>query len=227
MTLVTTEALRAQAEHRTLMIDDGTPLSEKDRALISLAAVLSVTSLNQLAIEPAIEAALDAGATVAQVQEIAEVVSGLGTHSLMGSAATLIKVASERGLLPNDEPLDAKRQAIWDTHVGTDPFWAAFSKEMPGFLDATLRLSPEIFEAFFNYCAVPWKSGHVPAPIKELASMACDVTPTHRFGPGFRVHLANVIKLGVGRLAILETIEIAARSPDHIGYDLAPDTLES
>ena len=82
-----------------------------------------------------------------------------------------------------------------------------------------LHLSPDMFVAFFNYCAIPWETGHVAAHIKELAAMACDITPSHCFGPGFRVHLSNVIKLGVGRQAIMEALDIAALAPIHIGYD--------
>ena len=74
------------------------------------------------------------------------------------------------------------------------------------------------FSAFFDYCAVPWKSGRVRAVLKELIAMACDATPAHRFGPGFRLHLRNAIALGAGRRAVMETLEIAAAAPAHDGW---------
>ena len=101
--------------------------------------------------------------------------------------------------------------------MGDDPFWIGFSEELPGFLDAMLRLSPDLFAGFFAYCAIPWASGTVRAKIKELAAMACDASPSHRFLPGFRVHLNNAIQLRVGRKAILQALDIAAAAPPHSG----------
>ena len=76
-----------------------------------------------------------------------------------------------------------------------------------------------IFIGFFEYCAIPWRSGTVRARIKELAALACDAAPSHRFRPGFRVHLKNAIALGVGRHAILQALDIAAAAPEHRGTD--------
>jgi alkylhydroperoxidase/carboxymuconolactone decarboxylase family protein YurZ len=131
----------------------------------------------------------------------------------------VLEEARRRGLVPADAPLDPHRQSLWDRHVGDDPFWDGFSRELPGFLRALLVLSPDLFSGFFDYCAIPWKSGQIRATVKELAAMACDAAPTHRFGPGFRVHLANAIKLGVGRAAIMQTLDIAAASPEHGGFE--------
>jgi hypothetical protein len=74
-----------------------------------------------------------------------------------------------------------------------------------------------LFRRFHEYCAVPWESGSVPAVIKELVAMAADSTPTHRFLPGFRLHLRNAVKLGTGKRQILEALEIAAAAPPHGG----------
>ena len=144
-------------------------------------------------------------------------VSGLGVHSLMISAVIVLEEAQRRGLAPGGDMLDAERQALWDARVGDDPFWTNFEREMPGFLKAILILSPDIFTGFFDYCAIPWKSGTVPARVKELIAMASDATPAHRFGPGFRVHLGNAIKLGCGRAEILEALNLAAAAPPHCG----------
>jgi alkylhydroperoxidase/carboxymuconolactone decarboxylase family protein YurZ len=58
----------------------------------------------------------------------------------------------------------------------------------------------------------------VRARTKELVALACDASPTHRFRPGFRVHLKNAILLGVGRRAIEQTLDIAAAAPGHGGW---------
>ncbi|MHA3792968.1 hypothetical protein [Sphingomonas sp. YL-JM2C] len=196
--------------------DMGTPLSLAEEAMIRLAVAVSVTSLDAAAVRETIAAALDAGVTVDEAQEIVSLISGLGVHSLMISATILMEEAGTRESAPSDA-LSSEQQALWDRHVGNDPFWIGFERELPGFLRSMLRLSPAQFTAFFDYCAVPWRGGRVRARIKELAAMASDATPTHRFLPGFRLHLANAIALGAGRLAIERTLELAAAAPPHSG----------
>ena len=217
MTSLSLADLRREAEALTCDAPAGDPLDPLARALIALAVAVSVTALDRGAIDATIDAAFDAGAGAAQVQEIIALVSGLGVHSLMASARPVLEAAQRRGLVDADTPLDPERQRLWDQHVGDDPFWSGFSAELPGFLEAMLRLSPATFAGFFAYCAIPWQSGTVRARIKELAAMACDATPTHRFRPGFRLHLKNALGLGIGRAAILEALDIAARAPEHRG----------
>lgn len=217
MTDISVADLRADAEALTAALPAGSPLDPLAAALVELAVAVSVTALDRAATAAATARAFDAGASVAQVQEVIALVSGLGVHSLMMSAAPVLAEAARRGLADPAAPLDLARQQLWDTHVGTDPFWTGFSAELPGFLEAMLRLSPDIFIGFFAYCAIPWASGTVRARVKELAAMACDAAPSHRFRPGFRVHLNNAIKLGVGRTAILQALDIAAAAPEHRG----------
>lgn len=191
-------------------VPEGEQLAPFDRALIRLGLAVSVTALSPFSLSAEIDAAFDQGASPSQVQEVVALVSGLGVHSLMVSAVKVLDAARHRGLLANDDSLDEDRSALWASRVGSDPFWTEFERESPGFLKALLILSPDIFVGFFDYCAIPWKSGTVSAQTKELIAMASDATPDHRFGPGFRVHLGNAIKLGCGRKAILETLNIAA-----------------
>lgn len=198
-------------------VADGRPLAPLPRALIQLGLAASVTSLDRAALSVAVATAYDRGATPAQVQEVIALVSGLGVHSLMISAVVVLEEAERRGLVSVGKDLDPERQRLWDDRVGEDPFWADFEREMPGFLRSMLILSPDIFSGFFDYCAIPWKSGTVPARVKELIAMASDATPAHRFGPGFRVHMANAIKLGCGRTEVLETLNLAAAAPPHRG----------
>jgi alkylhydroperoxidase/carboxymuconolactone decarboxylase family protein YurZ len=209
--------LRAEAEVLTAGLAEGEALDAQALALIALATAVSVTALDRQAISAAIAQTLDAGASVTQVQEVIVLASGLGVHSLMVSAVAVLDEAAKRGLADREAPLDPGRQALWDKHVGDDPFWNGFSEELPGFLEAMLRLSPDIFTGFFAYCAIPWRSGTVRAKVKELAALACDAAPSHRFRPGFRVHLKNAIKLGVGRKAIFQALDLAAAAPEHRG----------
>lgn len=213
---VSLDNLRVAALEMLDGVPEGEPLPADWAALIRLGTAVAVTSLDRGALEAATDEALRAGASIAQVQEAISLISGLGVHSLMASFGSLAKRAQANGSIDGG-PLDAGRQALWDRHIGDDPFWTGFETELPGFLEAMLRLSPDQFVAFFDYCAVPWKSGTIRARCKELIALASDATPTHRFLPGFRLHLRNALGLGVGRAAILETLDLAAAAPPHRG----------
>jgi hypothetical protein len=213
---LTVSDLRALARESTASLPEGASLSSFETALLRVGLTASVTLLDRSAAAAAIDTAFAAGASSQQVQEIVSLVSGLGVHSLIMTAPMIIAAAARAGESAGG-PLTVAQQDLWDRHVGEDPFWESFEREMPGFLEAMLRLSPDQFTAFFDYCAVPWKSGTVRACIKELVAMAVDATPAHRFLPGFKLHLANAIALGVGRVAIDEALDLAEATSPHVG----------
>ena len=187
-------------------------------ALIRYAVAASVSSLDRAGIETAAATAIASGAEVDQLVEMTALVSGLGVHSLMASAVPLVRLAGKQEAAAASAGLDTMRQEIWDRQIGASRYWAEFSRHFPGFLDATLRLSPPLFEAFLDFCALPWRMDAVSAVTKELAALACDAAPGQRFVPGFDLHLANAIALGAGRLAIEAALAIGADAPRHIGY---------
>jgi alkylhydroperoxidase/carboxymuconolactone decarboxylase family protein YurZ len=219
--LVSIDDVRAEALLLLGGVPDGDGLDPPTAALVELAVRASVSVLDPDGIEDHARRALDAGATPSQIHETVVVVSGLGMHSLMEGTRRLAAVLQERGDTSLDAPLDAHRAAMRQRMQGDDPYWEHFEREVPGFLDALLRLSPEAYEAFFAYCAVPWRTGAVRGWAKELISMASDATPTHRYLPGMRMHLSNAVRLGVGRNAILQALDIAAAAPAHRGVPIA------
>ncbi|MDH4609251.1 hypothetical protein [Pseudomonas sp. BN102] len=215
--MLTLEEIGTYAEGFLESVLDGEPLSERDAALIGLAVRVSPSALDLQGTQDYVRRALDAGASAAQVHEVLVLVSGLGVHTLMVGSSTVAAILRERGDLSISAPLDSLRQQLWDQYVGEDPFWDSMEQQVPGFLDALLRQSPEAFEAFFMYCAVPWKTAALRAYLKELISLAVDAAPSHRFMPGLRLHLANAVQLGVGRKAILQALAIASDAPLHRG----------
>ncbi|GAA4552681.1 carboxymuconolactone decarboxylase family protein [Pseudonocardia xishanensis] len=213
--LVRLTDLRDEAEKLLTAVPDGDPLDEPSGALVRLAVNASVCTLDPAGIDDAIGRALDAGVTPEQVHETLVLVSALGVHTLMEGSRRLSTALRARGLPATHE--DPTRTALRARLVGTDPYWAEFEREVPGFLDALLEHSPEAYEAFFAYCAVPWTTGTVRARTKELMAMACDATPTHRYLPGMRLHLANAVRLGTGAVAIRKALQIGAAAPSHPG----------
>jgi alkylhydroperoxidase/carboxymuconolactone decarboxylase family protein YurZ len=219
---VTTDAVSLddlRADALTLMgaVEEGEPVDEATAALIALGVRASVSALDVEGTRDYAARALDAGATPAQVHETVVLVSGLGVHSLMEGSRRIADLLRERGDPAMSAPLDSRRAELWARHVDGDPYWEGFEAEVPGFLDALVRLSPEAFEAFFAYCAVPWTTGALAATTKELISLAADASPTHRYLPGVRLHLANAIRGGAGRAAVLQALDIAAAAPTHQG----------
>ncbi|MES2363228.1 MAG: carboxymuconolactone decarboxylase family protein [Pseudomonadota bacterium] len=200
-------------------VDGGPSLDVQTSELIAFAVRVSVTTLDSVSAQTHAQRALDAGATTEQLHELVFLVSGLGVHTLFEGTRLVNRLAMPAASVRDDSapPLDEERQRLWDTWIGQDRYWQGFEREVPGFLVELLQASPQGFDAFFRYCAVPWTMGKLPPLTKELVSMAADATPTHRFLPGMRLHLRNAVKLGAGREMVLKVLEIAAAAPAHPG----------
>jgi alkylhydroperoxidase/carboxymuconolactone decarboxylase family protein YurZ len=215
--MLTLEDIHSEVLLHLAQHPDGDSLDVPTAALIAFAVRASVTTLDMASSEAFIDEAIRAGATGDQLHEALVLVSGLGVHSLMEGSARLARLAEESRPEAPAVELSEEQRRLWQTYVGDNPYWQEVEKQMPGFLKGLLQMSPLAFEAFFLYCAVPWKSKHLTSLTKELISIAVDASTTHRYMPGLRLHLANALKLGAGRRAILETLAIAAHAPPHFG----------
>jgi alkylhydroperoxidase/carboxymuconolactone decarboxylase family protein YurZ len=76
--------------------------------------------------------------------------------------------------------------------------------------DDMLRLSPDFFEAYLNFSAVPWRSGVLAPKIKELIYIAIDASTTHLYDPGLRVHVRNAIGYGATKEEIMEVYQLTS-----------------
>ena len=204
-------SLRAEAAELLAQAAPGQALSPLARALVGYAVHVSVTTLDLAGARRQAEAALDLGGTPAQLHEVLMLVSGLGLHTLMEGSRDLAGLMVRRGGGP--PPVDQPRRQLRDRLLGSTAYWDAFERRVPGFLDALLRLSPEAFEAFIGYGAVPARTCQLPAMVKEIIAVAVDALPNHRYMPGLRFHLDNAVRLGAGRAELLEAIDLAAAAP--------------
>lgn len=210
--MLTLSDIRSEALLALEATDEGAVLDGMTRELLAFAVRVSVTTLDTAGAKAHAQRAMAAGATTAQLHEVVLLVSGLGVHSLFEGTRLVQELAAAAPV-----ERDTQRQALWDLWVGQDRYWQGFERAVPGFLDALLQASPAGFDAFFRYCAVPWTEPQLSPLAKELIAMAADATPTHRFLPGMRLHLRNALRLGAGRTAVLEALEIAAQAPAHPG----------
>jgi alkylhydroperoxidase/carboxymuconolactone decarboxylase family protein YurZ len=209
---LTLSDIRAEALAALSGTDDGESLDESTAALLRLA--VRVAAIDATGTRRFTERALDAGATAAQVTEALVLVSGIWMHALLEGCLGVGEVLRERGDPAMVDPLDERRAELWKRRVEEDPYW---SNETPAFVEPLLRLTPDAYEAFFVYCAVPWKTRALELLTKELIALSVDATATHRYLPGVRMHVAGAMRLGAGRAAILETLDIAADAPGHRG----------
>jgi alkylhydroperoxidase/carboxymuconolactone decarboxylase family protein YurZ len=166
----------------------------------------------------ATSAALDAGLTPEQIVEVQLLVAAVGVHAIHEGIRELRDVLLERGeadiAIPRD---DAGRRTLREEHQGSSSYWQRLEVELPGFLEGLLTVSPAAYAAFFDICAMPWRHGTLPALTKELVYLAIDATPTHRYGPGFRLHLGNALRLGASRDQVLRALDVASAAPCHVG----------
>ncbi len=212
---VTLADVRAAVEELIAPLPSGRALDARSRALVEFGVRICVTNLDLDGAAEWAARALDAGASAGALEEIAVFVAGVGMHSLIEGTRALARVLEERG-----EPLperDREREALWDGHRAGGSYWRAFDACVPGFLEPLLRLSPEGFAGFMEFGAIPARTGHAEALVKELIAVGADATPTHRYLPGLRAHLQNAIRLGAGRTAVLEVLDLAAAMPEHRG----------
>lgn len=202
----------ARAEALSLVPPDapaGPPLTERLAALVALGCAAAATTLDRDGMRDAAQRALAAGATPDEVHEAVVLVSALGVHALHEGSRVVAEVLREHGD-PRLTGEPDERAAALLAPLRADPYWQRLEAELPGFLDALARLSPEMLEAFRDYCAVPWRSGVLRAREKELIYLAVDATPTHRYLPGLRLHVANALGRGASRAEIAGALDIAA-----------------
>ena len=200
---------------------DGKPLADRLAALIAIACASSATTLNRAGIREAAERAYAAGATPDEIHEAVMLVAAVGVHALHEGTRVVADVLRGHRADPRLEgepsPEAAERLAVLN-----DPYWQRLDAEMPGFIDALARLSPAMFDAFRDFCSVPWRSGVLPAREKELIYVSVDAMPTHRFLPGLRFHVENALALGASPAEIVGALDIAAAAGPAWGIPAEP-----
>jgi alkylhydroperoxidase/carboxymuconolactone decarboxylase family protein YurZ len=99
--------------------------------------------------------------------------------------------------------LDARRQKLKADFTQARGYWSAL-------WDGLLELSPDFFEAYLNFSAVPWRSGPLAPKIKELIYVAIDAATTHLYAPGTHIHMRNALGYGATREEIMEVLQLTS-----------------
>jgi alkylhydroperoxidase/carboxymuconolactone decarboxylase family protein YurZ len=211
----------AEVRHEVLKmlteLQEGVRLDGKTHALIELSVRACGTTLDLNGTEIYLKRAIEAGVTLEQVQEMLVLISGIGIHSLLACSRLVAEVAAETD--PHYlEPLTTHQLELRTELVGDGAREANTSRVAPGFVDNIIRFcEPDVARAIFAFRAAPWLGQSLSALQKEFIGIAVDTMESHRFLPTLRLHVANAIQLGAGRLAVTEVLDISGAAPGHRG----------
>ncbi|CZR54238.1 uncharacterized protein PAC_04121 [Phialocephala subalpina] len=186
-------------------------LPAKIQSLISLAVSSSSTHLYIPGIVKHTRAALENGATPAEVMEVLELTSTLGIHACNIGVPLLVEVMKEEGIYSKKYPEGweegEERKRLRTEFTEKRGYWHTFWEDF-------LRLDPEFFGAYLEFSTVPWvrerkEGGYLEPRIKELIYCAFDAASTHLYQPGLKLHMRNALGLGSTPEEIMEVLELA------------------
>jgi alkylhydroperoxidase/carboxymuconolactone decarboxylase family protein YurZ len=196
------EFLHAYLEWSAVPLRKGR-LEPKVREFIFIAADAAATHLYEPGVRQHVRAALDLGASAAEVMEVLELTSTLGIHACNIGVPLLIEVLAEEGERDGPTPLSPRQQELKAEFTANRGYWHEF-------WDGLLELDPELFAAYVRFSSLPWRTGVLEPKVKELVYIAFDAAATHLYAPGLKLHMRNAIRLGATTAEILEVLEIVS-----------------
>lgn len=199
-------------------VPEGTELDPRTAALVELAVVAAPTTLHLGRTAAALRRALDAGVAAEQLQETLVLVSGVGLHTLIGTASLLADELRARGDPALQRPLEGEAAELARSLLDSGGREARVARVAPDFWPNLLRLSPlPAVRAVAEYRAAPWAGTTLTLLQREFIGIAVDAMPSHRFLPTLLMHVRQATAQGAGRRAVRQVLDIAAAAPDHPG----------
>lgn len=190
-------------------------LDAKTKTLIYLAVDAAATHLYVPGVREHVRSALALGATQAELMEVLELAATLGIHAMNIGVPILVEVLEERGLRDGPAPLNEYQLSLKKTFAETRGYWHPFWNEI-------LELDPEMFEAYLDFSAVPWRTGTLSPKVKELVYIAFDCAATHLYVKGLKLHIENALDHGATTGEIVEVMELASVLGIHAVTTAAP-----
>ena len=166
--------------------------------LIGVALNAACTNLDAQGTRRHIRAALDAGATRAEVLMVLEMASLLAIHSCSLGAPMLLEEAKAAGAQPAPKPGAAtpacdRMKAIGQWNTAWDPFY---------------ELDPTFTDEFMATGVALYASGTLSAKEIELLSIAFDAAYTHMYAPGTRRHIRGALQAGATMEEVMEVLKL-------------------
>lgn len=183
---------------------DAGHLERKVCDFVTIAASSSVTHLNSEAVALHIQGALRHGATRAEISEVLQIASVLGIHAYMvGVPVLLDEIESSGQSIDSVFPLDDAFEKVKAEFTSKRGYWSDQLQSM-------VRSSPAFFEGYTAFSSTPWRKGSLAPVVKELLYVAIDVSTTHLFEPGVRIHTRNALRYGATPAQLLQVMQIVS-----------------
>lgn len=179
-------------------------LDAKTREFVSIAVNAAATHLSSAGVKRHIRAAQIAGATPAEVMEVLQCTSTLSIHAMNVGVPVLVDVLAERGIRTEAAPLNEYQERLKAEFTEKRGYWNSTWDEM-------LELDPELFEAYTNYSSYPWEHGTLSPKTREFIYIAFDVSATHLYKVGLKLHIENALDYGATVGELLEIMELASQ----------------
>jgi len=194
-------------------------LAPKVRELVLVAVDAAATHLYEPGIRQHIRSALELGASAEELMEVLELTSTLGIHACNTGVPLLIEVLAEEGLRSGPAPLTERQLELKAQFIASRGYWHES-------WDGLLELDPELFAAYLDFSALPWRSGVLEPKIKELIYIVFDAAATHLYAPGLKLHMRNAVRLGATTAEIMEVLGLASLVGMHAATVAAPILAE-
>lgn len=194
-------------------------LGDKNRALVGLAAAAAATHLYAPGVRRQARNAIAAGATREELAEVLALTSTLGIHACNIGVPLLVEAMREMGLREAPTPLDDRQEQLKAVFTRDRGYWHTFWDEF-------LELDPDLFEAYLDFSAHPWRDGVLEPKMKELIYCAFDAAATHLYVPGLKMHMKNALGYGASKEEIMEVLEIVSLIGMHGAELAAPIVVE-
>jgi alkylhydroperoxidase/carboxymuconolactone decarboxylase family protein YurZ len=181
------------------------PLEPKVKELISIAIYAAATHLFEPGIRAHIAAAREHGASDAEIMEVFELTSVLGIHTLTVAVPILLEELAAAGAGDEfaEREFTPREAELKERFIAVRGYWSDL-------WNGVLRLDADFFEAYLEFSSVPWKNGPLEPKVKELVYIAIDVSTTHLFEPGTRIHIRNALGYGATAAEIMEVFELTS-----------------
>jgi len=194
-------------------------LDPKVREFVLVAVDAAATHLHAPGIRQHVRSALELGASAGELMEVLELTSTLGIHACNIGVPLLLEVLTEEGQRSGPAQLTERQQALKAQFIDSRGYWHEF-------WDGMLELDPELFAAYLDFSALPWRSGVLEPKVKELIYIAFDAAATHLYAPGLKLHMRNAVRLGATTEEIMEVLELASLLGMHAATVGAPILAE-
>lgn len=178
-------------------------LDDKVKEFIYVAINASSTHMFTPGVAMHLKAALDLGASRAELMEVLELTSLVGIHAANVGVEILLETLNEEGVTPRIDGEDDRSAGLRHRFIATNGYWDTS-------WDALLRIDPDFFEAYAEFAAIPMNRSTLEPKVKELVLCALDAAATHLYRPGMKTHMRNALRHGATQDEIMEVLELVS-----------------